>query len=208
MTIIDQLSSHTGDDTSGSNKLAAERCLVEPGLLAEIAAGMDSSDGHLAADCAEVMTLTALRNPQIITPYAAQLVKHINHRNTMARWETIHALAQIAHLVPDIITPLLPKFERIIRLDKSVIVRDYTVDAVANFAGVSESCARAAYPVLVEALTAWNGKQAHHALRGLQNAAARLPELREEIRSHAERCLEVGRPVTQKAARALLKDLK
>ena len=68
--------------------------------------------------------------------------------------------------------------------------------------------ARLAYPILVEALTAWNGKQAQHALRGLQNVAVLAPDLREEIQAHAERCLEVGRPVTQKAARSLLKSLK
>jgi hypothetical protein len=208
LSIIAQLSSQTGDHTSGSNQRAAKRCLADPILLEEIAAGMDSSDGHLAADCAEVLTYTAIQNPEAVAPYAAQLAKQINHRNTMARWEAIHALALIAHLIPEQVAPLLPRFQRIIKLDKSVIVRDHTVDAVANYAAVNEDCAREAYPVLVEALTAWNGKQAHHALHGLQNVTSRLPDLREEIRSHAERCLEVGRPVTQKAAKALLKSLK
>jgi hypothetical protein len=126
----------------------------------------------------------------------------------MARWEVVHALACVAPLVPQEITPLLPKFRRVIQMEKSVIVRDYTVQAVASYASAAEACAREAYPVLVEALTAWNGKQAQHALGGLQKVAALAPDLCQEIRHHAERCLEVGRPVTQKAARSVLKSLK
>lgn len=208
MQIIQFLSSQTGDNTSHSNIQAAQHCLDHPDLLAQIAAGLDSLEGHLAADCAEVMTLVALEKPELVAPYAQQLAGHISHRNTMARWETVHALACIAPLAPDVIRLLLPKLQRMIQLDKSVIVRDYSVDAVGCYASAGDPCAQEAYPILLAALAAWNGKHAQHALRGLQNVAGRLPDLREEIRVHAEHCLEVGRPVTQKAARSLLKFLE
>lgn len=52
--------------------------------------------------------------------------------------------------------------------DASVIRRDYAVDALANYAATNQGAAESTYPLLKEALTVWNGKQAGHALRGWQ----------------------------------------
>lgn len=64
MSILQQLSSQSGDRTANSNKAAAARCLAEPALLAEIAALLTTREAALLGDCAEVMTMSLQEKPQ------------------------------------------------------------------------------------------------------------------------------------------------
>ncbi|MGH2524022.1 MAG: hypothetical protein ACRDH2_16065, partial [Anaerolineales bacterium] len=92
--------------------------------------------------------------------------------------------------------------------DRSIIVRDYAVQAVGNYAGTGKAAAEKAYPVLKEALTLWEGKQAGHALRGLANVASAAPRLGGELRAigHAHAHFAgAGRGVVRKAAKQLMK---
>lgn len=205
MSILDQLSSQVGDRTEKSNLRVALQCSANPALLDEIAGGLKSDDAALAGDCAEVMTKLAEEKPEWVAPYAGALAALVTHKTRRVRWESIHALALTAALVPKTIARLLPRLAEIIRSDSSVIVRDYAIDAVGNYAGTSKRAARAAYPILVEALTVWGGKHAAHALRGLGNVARAAPDLAGEVQSLALRYHDAGRSVVRQAARALLK---
>jgi hypothetical protein len=208
MNIITQLSSQVGDRTEASNLKVVVACQADPTLLAEIATGLNSKDAALVGDCAEVLTKVAETDPAWVSPYAPQLVTLLTHKNTRVRWEAAHALAFIATLAAPLITSSLPQLRAIVHNDKSVIVRDYAVDTLANYAAVDVSFAELAYPILVEALTTWEGKQAGHALAGLANVAKTTPHFHDELRHYAQLCLADSRNVVRQAAKKLLDVLR
>ena len=209
MSVLNDLSSQKGDRTAQSNLTVAARCLKKPALLQEIAGALTNAltgkDVPLLGDCAEVFTEVAKANPGLVAPYAGTLVALILHPKTRVRWEAMHALALTAAAAPRTVAPLLPRLREIIKADESVIVRDYAVDAVGSYAGTGSAAAKASFPILVEALAAWKGKQAGHALNGLLEVARVTPGRAQELRAIAERYLEGGTGVTRKAAKALLK---
>jgi hypothetical protein len=177
-------------------------------LLDEIARGLKDQDAALVGDCAEVLTEVARENPDLVARYAADLAPLVNHATTRVRWEAMHALALVATRDPRVIASLLPRLDEIIRLDGSVIARDYAVDAVGNYAGTNREAARAAYPLLMDALTVYNGRQAGHALAGLAKAVAADPGLRDELSPVYGRFADSARGVVRKAARTLMKAMK
>ena len=136
MSILDQLSSRVGDRTERSNRAVAEWCLADPSLLPEIAAGLQSGDRLLAGDCAEVLTMVTEADSALVSPFAADLCAPLDHEYTRARWEAVHALALMATRVPETVHSNLPTLASMIRTDKSTIVRDHAVDAVANYASL------------------------------------------------------------------------
>lgn len=208
MSILTQLSSQVGDRTEVSNRKVVVQCLDDPDLLNEIAGGLSNKNAALAGDCAEVLTHVAAYHPDWIAPYAPALAALVNHKNTRVRWETVHALSMVAAYAPDVIEGLLPALAEKIRSDASVIVRDYAVDTVGRYASTGGAAAEQAYAILVTALTAWNGKQAGHALQGLAIAAALLPERTAQLKAIAAEYLQSGRPVVRKAAKDLLKAIE
>ena len=205
MSILDQLSSRVGDRTERSNRAVAEWCLADPSLLPEIAAGLQSGDRLLAGDCAEVLTMVAEVGPALVSPFVADLCILLDHDYTRARWEAVHALALIATRAPETIHSNLPTLADMIRTDRSTIVRDHAVDAVANYASIGPQQAEESYSILLEAVELWEGKHAHHALPGLAHVAGSHPEHREEILRVAEGMLNHPKGVVRKAARNLLR---
>ncbi len=205
MSILDRLSSQVGDRTEAANRKVVAQCLADPALLHEVIEGLKSKDPALLGDCAEVLTEVAEERPEWVAPHARALSALLTHKTTRVRWEAMHALALIAVLVPEVIAALLPRLGEIIRNDSSVIVRDYAVDAVGNYAKISAEAAQDAYPYLQEALTAWDGKQAAHALNGLIHVTSVAPHLADELRAIGQRYLDDRRGVVRKAAKGLLR---
>ncbi len=208
MSILSQLSSQTGDRSEYSNRKVVLQCLDDPDLLSEIAEGLQSKNAALLGDCAEVFTMVAEQQSEWVLPYAQALPGLLRHKNTRVRWEAMHALALLAPSAPALIDPLLTELGESIQDDRSVIVRDYAVDALANYAASSTSAAEKAYPLLKKALTTWEGKQAAHALKGLVNVVTVLPLLADDALPIAEEYAQSDRSVVRKAAKSLLKAIK
>jgi hypothetical protein len=205
MSILAKLSSQVGDRSEYSNRVVVIQCLDDPDLLNEIAEGLKSNNAALVGDCAEVLTQVGEQHPDWVAPYAQPLSALVNHKTTRVRWESMHALALVATSTPTTIASLLPTLANIIRTDPSVIVRDYATDAIANYAATGQPAAERAYPLLKDALAAWDGKQAGHALKGLVNVAMMMPELHNELRAIAEEYSHAGKAVVRKAAKELLR---
>ena len=165
MSILDRLASSLGERRQDANCAVAEECVADPELLAEIADGLRSPNPRLAGDCAEVMTKVAEVSPQLVAPFAAQLAEMLAHKNGRVRWESMHAFALVSGLVPDRVGERLEWLCDLIRGDKSVIVRDYAIDAVAGYGGTSPEAAKRAAPILEDATAVWNGKHAARAVR-------------------------------------------
>jgi hypothetical protein len=204
MSITEQLSSQVGDRTEASNKAVAARCLEHRALLGDIHTGLSSKNSDLQGDCAEVLTLVAEKRPELVVPYAEDLLALLAHKKTRVRWEAMHALSIIAEHVPASIESNLPLLSELIQKDASTIVRDHAVDAVAHYARVGPEAAEKADPILRQALSVRDGKHAKQALYGLGNVAQHLPEKRAEIRALAEGFRGHKKGVVRKAAETLL----
>jgi hypothetical protein len=205
MGILDHLASSLGEMKQDANSAVAELCLADPRLLDEIAVGLGSRNVRLAGDCAEVMTKVAEKRPELVAPHARLLFTLLGHKNGRVRWESAHAFAFTTRLVPDLVAEKLEALASIIQSDKSVIVRDYTVDAVAAYGATGASAARRALPVLRLALVAWEGKHAARALAGLAGLLAAEPALAIDVREAAQPLADHERAGVRKAARLALR---
>ena len=202
--IISQLSTQTGDRTEASNRKVAGMCLENPDLVDEIADGLKSCDAGILGDCAEVMTLVAQVEPDLVAPYAKLLPPLLNHKKARVRWEAMHALGLIAHIVPKEIGKILPRIDELIHSDSSVIVRDWAVQTVGNYAGTGKKAAGKAYPILIKSIPVREFRHAHHALKGLKEVARLIPESRVELEKIGMEFMESKRGVLKKAAKELL----
>jgi len=206
-SLLSLLSSQVGDRTQASTLEVAEKCLAAPAGLDEIAGGLASKDGLLAADCAEVFTQAAYKRPDLVAPYAAALAAQLGQKTTRVRWECAHALSLVAATAPavKVVGGLLPRLSALVRDDKSIIVRDYAVTAIGTYASTGSVAARAAYPLLVEALGAHDGRHAARALEGLRNVLGGAPEHRAAILRTAQRYADHGKAGIRQAGKALLR---
>jgi hypothetical protein len=204
MSILEQLSSASGDPTETSNKAVAAEALECPDILDEVAAGLALSDRKLLADCVEVFTEVAKVNPALVAPYAAQIIPLLGHKDTRVRWEATHAVALVAALVPDQIAPLLPDLAAKIERDKSVIVRDCAVIALGEYGRSGPEAARQAFPLLREALKMWEGKHAKLVLEGMDKLLAAEPALRPAVQAAAQTCLDHKRANVRRLAQKLI----
>ena len=59
MSLLQQLSSQSGDRSEHNNRRATELILENPDLIKDIAAGLDTKDYALLGDCVEVFTMVA-----------------------------------------------------------------------------------------------------------------------------------------------------
>ena len=155
MSVLDRLSSASGDPSEASNKVVAAEALAQPEILDELAAALEHAGDKLLGDCVEVFTEVAKVNPVLVAPYAGLLVPQLGHEDTRVRWEATHALALVAALVPDQISPLLPDLEAKIERDRSVIVRDCAVIALGEYGRSGPEAARQAFPLLRGTLETW-----------------------------------------------------
>ncbi len=205
MSILAQLASRTGQRPEIANRKVAAKCIIQPALLNEVAKGFNTKDASLAGDCAEVMTQVAEEQPDLVAPYAKELFALLDHKSTRVRWEAMHALALSADRVPQLMRKNLARLGEIVRADSSIIVRDYAVDAVGQYAKSGRAAAEAAYPLLKKSLKVWDGRHAGHALRGLTNAGLSAPRLRKEILACGEAYLDHDKGVIRKAAKDLVR---
>ena len=86
-------------------------------------------------------------------------------------------------------------------------MRDYILDAIAGYGSTGPQAAVAAFPILLECMSAWNSNHAARILRGLEDVAAAEPKLRVDIYTVATQFEDHPRPGVRKAAKLLLKRL-
>lgn len=204
-SILNQLSSQTGDKTEQSNREVVELCLAEPQLLKEIASGMDSKDLKLAGDCTEVMTKVAEKVPELVVKYGRLLLPLIKSKNTRVRWEALHCIWLLVKKDPSLGLVVLPEIREIIEKDNSTITRDNAVEILKQLCSVSAEAAEKAYTLLLFTLEIRKDKHAARVFEGLKNAAAWLPQIKMEITQFAEEYKNHERSSVKKAANSLLK---
>lgn len=207
MTLLQQLSSQIGQRSEQGNRRVAAIILNDPGLIADIGAGLQTNNADLLADCAEVCTMLAETQPGLVAPFAEQLILLLGHKNTRVRWEAMHALALITPLVLPLISQHFPEVAQLFNNDKSVIVRDYAVVCAGNLASGGQLYAQSIYPFLKESLSAYQTSHAKLGLLALSQAAPFLKENKNELEDLANLYLLHAKPSIKQAARKLLKVL-
>ncbi len=205
MEILNQLSSQKGDKTEMSNKLVAEKCIANPKALAEIATGLKDKDKKLQSDCIEVFTLVSEVKPELVVPYADNMLPLLYSKETKTRWEAAHTLSFIAAKVPDTIFSVLPTLQSLIEKDKSTIVRDYALDTVANYAKASVKASEKSYEILKFALELWGEKHAKQVFKGFNNVLDNCPDCKAEIHSLAQPYLTANKKIVAAEAKKLVK---
>ncbi|MGZ4032461.1 MAG: hypothetical protein ACXVP2_09925 [Tumebacillaceae bacterium] len=205
MNVLDQLSSQTGDRTEESNLRVVEQCLQQPDLLDFIGEGLGSQNAALVGDAAEVLTKVAEQQPELVVPYMETLSSLLDHKTTRVRWESMHALALTAYLQVELIRSLLPQLASILREDKSTIVRDYAIDCLANLTVGDAKTVEHTKPLLIEALSAWEGKHAARVLRAMTQVAKTTPKDSFDLLAIGHQYADHPISSVQKAAKQLIK---
>jgi hypothetical protein len=206
MSSLERLSTARAERSEVSNKALAAEALERPEIMDELAAGLALDDRKLLGDCVEVFTEVAKENPALVAPYAERLIPLLGNRDTRVRWEATHAVSLVAALVPAQVEPLLPDLSEKIERDRSVIVRDCAVKAAGEYGTSGPEAARQAFPLLRQALEAWEGKHAKLVLEGMDGLVAVEPALEPEVRSAAQTCLDHKRANVRQLARKLVQD--
>ena len=181
MEILKQLSSQKGDKTEGSNQIVAEKCIANRRVLADIAIGLVCKDKKLQSDCIEVFTLVSEKKPDLIVPYANNILPLLHSKETKTRWEAVHTLSYIAAKIPDVISSVLPTLRSLIETDKSTIVRDYAIDTIANYAKTNVETSVESYELLKSTLDLWGEKHAKQVFRGFNHVLDNISEYKAEI---------------------------
>lgn len=208
MEILNQLSSKQGDKTEKSNRIVAEKCIETPDLLIDIATGFLSADKKLQSDCIEVFTMISENHPDLIVPLADNILPLLNNKETKTRWEAVHTLSFIADKIPEIIFSVLPDLQELIEKDKSAIVRDYTVDTIANYAKVDKDSSAKAFGILKIVLDLWDDKHAKQVFKGFNNILDNQPSYKTEIGRIVKPYLDAKKNVVVNEAKKIIKRIE
>ncbi len=208
MEIINLLSSKQGDKTEKSNRIVSEMCIAKPCLLEDIASGFLSSDKKLQSDCIEVFTMVSEKRGELILPFADKIIPLLTSKETKTRWEAVHTLSFIAGEIPEIIFSILPELQKLVENDKSTIVRDYTVDTIANYAKSDKESSDKAFAILKTALDLWDEKHAKQVFKGFGNILANQPLYKTEIDKLVRPFLEAKKKVVANEAKSLIKQIE
>jgi hypothetical protein len=208
MEILNQLSSQKGDKTEDCNRIVAEKCIVNPRILAEIAVGLEDKNKKLQSDCIEVFTLVSEKKPEFAVPYAENILPLLSSKDTKTRWEAVHTLSYIADKIPDIIVVILPTLQSLIEKDKSVIVRDYAMDTVANYAKVSAETSDNSYELLKYAMELWGEKHAKQVFKGFNYVLDNCPDCKAEIHLLVQPYLSANKKIVAAEAKKIIKRIE
>ena len=92
-----------------------------------------------------------------------------------------------------------------IALDKSIIVRDYAIEALGEYGHTGAAAARTAWPYLHEALTLWGGRHAGKVLEAMQKLIVVDAALRVEVQDMAQGFVDHTSAKVRTAAKRLLR---
>jgi len=205
MEIINQLSSQKGDKTEDSNKIVAEKCIANLQLLAEIAVGLEDKDKKLQSDCIEVFTMVSGKKPEFTVQYADNIIPLLSCKQAKTRWEAVHTLSFIAEKIPDVISSVLPVLQSLIEKDESTVVRDYSIDTIANYAKVSVETSEKAYGLLKYTLELWGEKHARQVFRGFNHVLDNCTDCKAEINMLVQPYSMANKKIVAAEAKKLIK---
>ena len=202
---LEELSTAVGERSYNSNKKVAIRALHDAKVLAQIAVGLEGQTKEIAADCAEILAMVTDEDPAKGNAYFAALLPHLDNKYTRARWEAMHALANIAATAPKVAEKQIARVFGLLMGDESVIVRDHAGRFIGNYGTTSPAAAKKAWPLLEEALKQGSVKQASKILTSMTDIIEAQPAFKAKAGAVATNFVDHEKPSVRTAARVLLR---
>jgi hypothetical protein len=143
--------------------------------------------------------------PEFVVSYADNIAPLLSSKDSKIRWEAAHTLSYIADKIPDMIVVILPALQSLIEKDHSVIVRDYAMDTVANYAKVSADASRKSYEILKFALELWGEKHAKQAFKGFNYVLDNCHDCKAEINMLVQPYLGATKKIVAAEAKKIIK---
>jgi len=130
----------------------------DTGGIREIVEGLTNKDPAIRADCIKVLYEIGYIKPQLIAPYAGELIRLLTNRNNRLVWGAMIALAAVAPLQADALFPEVEKIKKVMA-EGSVITVDNGVKVLAGIASHKAQYRQAIFPYLIEHLRTCRPKE-------------------------------------------------
>ena len=148
------------------------------------------------------------KKPEFIVQYTENIVPLIYSKDAKISWKAAYTLSYIADKIPDTISHILPALQSLIEKDHSTIVRDYTIDTIANYAKISVETAEEAYELLKYALDIWGEKHARQVIRGFTHVLDNISDYKAEIKSLVQPYLTANKKIVSTEAKKIVKRME
>ena len=140
--------------------------------IREIAEGLWNKDPNVQSDCLKVLYELGYLAPDLITAYAGDFLKLLNHRNNRMVWGGMIALSTVADLKA---AEIFPHVDEIVQVMKkgSVITMDNGIKVLALVASQKDEYRQAIFPYLLAHLKTCRPKEVpQHAEKSLPAVSA------------------------------------
>jgi hypothetical protein len=140
--------------------------------IREIAEGLWNKDPNVQSDCLKVLYELGYLAPDLITAYAGDFLKLLNHRNNRMVWGGMIALSTVADLKA---AEIFPHVDEIVQVMKkgSVITMDNGIKVLALVASQKDEYRQAIFPYLLAHLKTCRPKEVpQHAEKSLPAVTA------------------------------------
>ena len=153
--------------------------------IREIAEGLWNKDPNVQSDCLKVLYELGYLAPDLITAYAGDFLKLLNHRNNRMVWGGMIALSTVADLKA---AEIFPHVDEIVQVMKkgSVITMDNGIKVLALVASQKDEYRQAIFPYLLAHLKTCRPKEVP------QHAEKSLPAVTADNKSDFIQVLEIG----------------
>jgi len=175
MTALDRIASALGrrDELPNQELARSLATTADAGGVAEIAAGLQSPDKGVQADCIKVLYEIGYLRPELVSAYASALLKLLSSKNNRLVWGGMIALSTVAPLAAEAIFKRADDIIGVIERG-SVITVDYGVKTLALVAAANARYAERLFPYLLNHLKVCRDKDlpqhAEHILAALNPA--------------------------------------
>ncbi len=124
----------------------------------EIVNGLNNNNKAVASDCIKVLYEAGSRNPELLAPYAMDLLPLLNSTNNRLIWGGMTALAYIADLAAEV---LFDNIDIILKAYKagSVITVDNSISVFAAICAADETYSKKVFPIILAHLETCRPKE-------------------------------------------------
>jgi hypothetical protein len=153
MSVLNKLACSLGRrDEVPNQELARELAEADNAEgVRELAENLWNKDRNIQNDCIKALYEVGYLKPELIAPYAGDLLKLLCRRNNRLVWGVMLALSTIADISADALYPHYPNIIKTME-SGSVITVDAGVEALAKIASTSDERRRTIFPYLLKHL--------------------------------------------------------
>jgi hypothetical protein len=136
MSVLNQLASATGNRNEIPNQVLAAKIAEsrDKSAVKELVENLENKRKDIQGDCIKTLYEIGEKKPELVSPYHAEFIKLLKHKNPRMVWGGMSALSAIAPMVPDALYKALPEIIDTADHSGSVIARDHAMYILASLA--------------------------------------------------------------------------